>query len=375
MAVTMQNIADLAGVSRPVVSAVLNGNSKLKVASGTRARILELVNKTGYTRNLPACLLNGQTSRSIALFTNPNDIPLFQELRYQITGMVSAYGYRIMHFPIIMPKNTAEIIEDSLQFGIDGIITIDCTSTVLQREINTPMVSLMRDTVAADVKIDLEQGEYEMTRHILEHGHRRLCLIGNSLSYQPGKVAGFRRACAEYNISPKYSTLLDLTWNTTFAEQLERLLYHDRVTAFVCSCDFIAVRLMGYLSHCGIRVPDDIVLGGYDGDMYACSGPCRITTVWQPVVQMGKLAVEILMEKIRTKNFNVLAKPYTLKPVLHLGESCGCKPPPEKTICWERVINTLEGSNNLIKVPPPELIERYQNFQSSESTKDQGDVE
>jgi hypothetical protein len=51
-----------------------------------------------------------------------------------------------------------------------------------------------------------------------------------------------------------------------------------------------------------------------------------------------------------------------LKPGLHIGESCGCKPPLEKTICWERVIISLEGANNLIHVPPPELVESYQNF-------------
>lgn len=362
MAVTMQDIASLAGVSRPVVSAVLNGNSKLKVAPATRARIMELVNKTGYTRNLSACLLNGQTSRSIALFTNPHDIPLYQELRYQITRMASAYGYRILHFPIVMPKNTAEIIEDALQFGIDGIVTIDCIFPLPQREINTPMVSLMRDPVAADIQIDLEAGEYEITRHLLEHGHRRLCLIGNSLSYQAEKVAGFRRACEEYGISPEYSTVLDLTWNSTFAEHLERLLHHDRVTAFACSCDFIAVRLMGYLHGLGIKVPDDVALSGYDGDMYASSGPCRITTMRQPITQMAKLGTELLMDKIRNKTLDALSPPELLKPSLYLGESCGCKPPPEKTICWERVVTTLEGTENLIKVPPPELVERYQNF-------------
>lgn len=375
MAVTMQDIANLAGVSRPVVSAVLNGNSKLKVAPATRARIMELVNKTGYTKNLSACLLNGQTSRSIALFTNPHDIPIFQELRYQVTRMASAYGYRVLHFPIVMPKNTPEIIEDALQFGIDGIVAIDCMHTMPQREINTPMVSLMRDRVAADIKIDLEAGEYELTRHLLGHGHRRLCLIGNSLSYQSGKVAGFRRACEEYDIPPEYSTLLDLTWNHTFAEQLDRLLRHDRVTAFACSCDFIAVRLLGYLNNLGVNVPGDVALGGYDGDMYASSGPCRITTIRQPVARMGKLAVELLMDKIKGKNLDTLPEPRLLKPSLHLGESCGCRPPPEKTICWERVITTLEGADNLIKVPPPELVERYQNFNiEHKKSKDPGNI-
>ncbi len=362
MAITMKDIAELAGVSRPVVSAVLNGNSKLKVAPATRARIMELVNKTNYTKNLSACMLKGQTSRSLAVITNPYYMPIAQELQYQLTRMAAAYGYRILHFPILMSKNTVEIIEDSLQFGIDGIITIDCANVIPQREINTPIISLMRDADGTDIRIDFEAGEYEMTRHLLEHGHCRLCQIGCSMGYQQSKVAGFRRACNEYGVSPDCSALLDLTWNATFAEQLERLLRHDRVTAFVCSSDFIAVRLMGYLAHLGIKVPDDVVLGGFDGDMYACSGPCRVTTVRMPVTEMARQTMELLMDKIKHGNDAAKQKPRFLKSSLHLGESCGCKPPPEKTICWERVILTLDGVDNLIKFPPPELTEHYQSF-------------
>ncbi len=362
MAVTMKDIAELAGVSRPVVSAVLNGGSKLKVAPATRARILDLVNKTGYTRNLSAHLLHGKTSRSIAIFTSPHSIPINQELVYQVNRMVCAYGYRVLQFPMVTAKNAAEIIADSLQFGIDGIVAIDCINTLPQQGINVPVVSLMRNQITADVWIDREDGEYQATRHILEHGHRRLCMIGNGLNFQQEKVAGFRRACEEYEVSPEHSTLLDLTWNTKFAEQLERLLKRDKVTAFVCHSDYIAVRLMGYLARYGIKVPDDVALVGYDGDMYACSGPCRITTVRQPVAKMSKIAMEILMNKIQHKCLELLPTPKVLKPVLHLGESCGCKPPPEKTICWERVIITLEGSGDLIKIPPPELVEQYQDF-------------
>ncbi len=362
MAVTMQDIADMAGVSRPVVSAVLNGNSKLKVAPATRTRIMDLVHKTGYIKNLSACMLNGQSSRSIAVFINPDYLPIYRDLQYQLTLHLTACGYKVLQFPLITPKTEAEIMRDALQFGIDGIISVDCGNMVSQQELQKPMVTLMRDAFAVDAGIDHQYGGYTITKHLLEHGHRKICLIGPSLSAQAQKVAGFRGACEEFGVPLENSQLLDLTWNIRFAEQLERLIRHDGVTGFVASSDYIAVRLIGYLTGRGIKVPDDIAVTGYDGDMYACSGACRITTMRQPMTELARTGVEILMDKIKHERHEPVAEPVLLKASLHLGDSCGCSTPPEKTICWERVFATLEGAECLIKIPPSELTERYQHF-------------
>lgn len=373
MAVTMQDIADLAGVSRPVVSAVLNG-SKLKVAPATRARILELVNKTGYVRSLSARILNGKSIRSVALFVNPDYILIYRELQYQICMYLAAYGYRVLNFPIVTPKTESEILQDSLQFGVDGILSIDCLNMIRHEDIKIPLVTLTHGPPYSEVGVDHEYGGYEITRHLLqEHGHRKVCFIGTGLTWQPSKIAGFRRACDEYNIGPEDSPLLDLTWNAGFAQELEHLIRKQGVTAFAASCDYVAVRLIGYLDGLGIKVPGEVAVTGYDGDMYANSGLCRVTTMCQPMGELARVSVEIMMDKINRQLYRPMEEAVILKPALHLSSSCGCQAPREKTICWERYITTLENANNLIKIPPPELIERYQNFSNHKIHHPQGD--
>lgn len=362
MAVTMQDIAKRAGVSRPVVSAVLNESNQLQVAPTTRMRILDLASEMGYTRNLSARMLKGKTSHSVALFINPRFLLIYRDLQQQITLALRDAGYRALQFPLYEARTTAEIFQDSLQFGLDGIFSIDCPTTVRQAELQTPMVALMRNEVELDAGVDFEKGMHQITRHLLDHGHTRLCLIGASLHFQTAKVAGFRRACEEAGLPPEHTLQLDLTWNERFDTQLRELIEKKRVTAFIASSDYVAVRLMGYLHHhLQLRVPQDIAVTGFDGDMYAVSGPCRLTTIRQPMTELARLGVRLLLEKIRDQRCRPIDPPLLLEPTLHLGDSCGCCTPAEKTIVWEHVPTTLEGSAQFHRMPPPELFERYQN--------------
>lgn len=359
--VTMKDIAALAGVSRQAVQAVLNGSRTVKTSTEKRLQILELVAATGYRPNLPARILNGKSPRTIAIFMSFCQVLIYQELQRSLARYLTANHYRPILFPLQDLSMERSVLADSLQFGLDGIFVIDCMSSVRPGDVTIPMITLAKGGFSEpDVAVCLAQGAYELTRHLqVTHRHRKVALVGLHLIQTTDKYKGFKKACAEHGETDP--PVLCLSWNIHYEKELQALL-ESGVTAFVASNDALARRLIGYLESRGIRVPGQIAVVGFDGDMYSCSGPCRLTTAVQPMRDMAREGMRLMLEKLKAGDCSPTPpeQRVLLRPRLYLGDSCGCKPPPDKTICWEHLPFSPDGANDLIRPPPPEMTERFQ---------------
>ncbi len=356
MATTMKEIAALAGVSRQVVSAVLRGSRTVKFSQKRREQILELVKNMNYRPSIPAMMLNGKPTRTVGFLVTHMHLPIFQELVNGLALTLAAKNYRLYLLPVHTTRLEVETINDFIQHGIDGFLYHSSMEEIRQENYSIPMLSIMGGSDKFDIAVDSEYGQYLAVRHLLAHGHRKISFIGNNLNFQHGKTAGYRRALLEDNIKPEDKWIISLKWNSEFASQIERLIKRDNVTAFAANCDFIAVRLISYLRNNGIKVPDDIAVTGFDGDTYANSCDCRITTIVQPMQELARRSIDLLMKKIEGKKLGLLSKPVLLKPTLHLGDSCGCHVPKNKIIYWEGFPPTIGNMNNFMKPLPRKLL-------------------
>jgi DNA-binding LacI/PurR family transcriptional regulator len=103
------------------------------------------------------------------------------------------------------------------------------------------------------------------------------------------------------------------------------LIRSGKIRAGLCSNDLVAGYLIQMLQFNGIRVPEDFAVIGFDGMSFSEFLKPNLTTVIQPLREIAIAAVKILLQKIEKKELKRTAHPKKLEPLLHVGESCGCK--------------------------------------------------
>jgi DNA-binding LacI/PurR family transcriptional regulator len=182
----------------------------------------------------------------------------------------------------------------------------------LVREVSrsVPLVLLDRRIPGADVDfVGLENhgAMFDMTRYLIEQGHRRIAYITNYEPIQPvqDRVQGYVDAVRGADADGVAETILtippywdDRAW--TVADAVFRLPDGERPTAAVCFTDYTAVRLAERLEYLGLSVPRDVALMGFDDIVPALPNGMGLTTVAQPYERIGNAAVELLMRRIQS---------------------------------------------------------------------------
>lgn len=155
------------------------------------------------------------------------------------------------------------------------------------------------------VEVANEDGQYELTRHLLhDHGLRRLAYVGlvDDSPDVEARFRGFRRACAEAGAEAAAAPALRMPMMTQAeGARAARLLCEgsgDRSEAFVFANDQMAVGALQALERRGLRVPEDVVVTGFDGIPLSRMVRPALTTVRQPMVRMGEEAVDLLVRRL-----------------------------------------------------------------------------
>lgn len=356
--VTMQQIARLAGVSRPAVSAVLNNreNSSIKVSQEKRERILDIARNLKYRPNLAAIQLTGKRDKAVGIVHSCYVFGIHDEMIRRLAIQLRLAGYKSFFVPVTDPRQELETLNELASRGFAGILASYSLVNLKQQDYPMPVVMISENLASYDIGVDLKTGFHTMTRHLLAHGHRRIGFLCSTLKYNALKLEGLREALAEAGIPWKQEYLVELSWNTGFAEQILNLIRKERVTAFAVAGDLLANRFMHWLRRQGLRVPEDIALFGTDGLEAANQGLVPLTTIVQPLDSIARRAVNLLLEKIEQPGRQQSpGKPELIQPLYRISRSCGCPEHQEKTIYWEGIPLTLEHSSPYIEPPPPEL--------------------
>ncbi len=305
--VDLQKIATLAGVSRSTVSRVINDQPN--VNPQVRQRVLQIVRETGYQPNAAARSLRNKPSDIIGLVLN-NTIgglftdPYFPALTQGVYQACSRYNKTLALFL----EGDPEVIFPRLKRRghLDGILlqvstADDCLIKKMQQS-GIPFLVLGRPAVPEVSYIDVDNvsGSYQATLHLIRQKRQRIAAITASLATTTGadRKAGYCRALRERDLPYRPELVAEGDFSEERAYQLMLGLLQHHPDAVFCASDSMARAAARAVLESGLSIPQDVAVVGYDDLPPAVSASPLLTTVRQPISNMGLAAVEILLDRI-----------------------------------------------------------------------------
>jgi DNA-binding LacI/PurR family transcriptional regulator len=306
---TIRDVAASAGVSHQTVSRVLNASPS--VAEPTRARVLAAIQELGYVPSPMARGLTSNRTHSLGVVTDDISDFFFGHMVAGAEAEARRRGYYLMIGSAERDDDERGYLRLMLERRVEGLI-LARTRVPLRGEhllaarcAAVPLVLVGSSRVPGVVVVDVDnrQGGYDATRHLLEQGHRRIAtIIGpEELPSSIARLEGYRQALQEAGV--REDTALEERagdWGVESGEAAAaRLLERGQTfTALFAHNDLIALGAIARLRHADLRVPGDVSVVGYDNLPVAAVVEPPLTTVHQPMHELGALATALLLDQL-----------------------------------------------------------------------------
>lgn len=351
--VTIKTVAVRAGVSIGAASRILRQDPSCRVREATRRRVVAAAGELGYAPNAIAQALRvGQTRLVGILAGGRSSTPARRRKLDAVIRRLIAAGYQVMvesyeH----RPGNLMDLLGELMRMRSCALMVLFGNGPwgdTLPEEVRealvhlaqagTPVVGMDAEVPGDRVTLDRRVGFYRGTRHLIELGHRRIAFLGvlpNSGWYTQARMLGYRQALEEAGLTfdpdlltpgerPSPVAPTRLHWGMELAmELLERC---PDVTALVADDDRLAIGAVKAALRAGRRIPGDLSVIGFDGDIEAEFAAVPITSLAQPVEEMAEIATRFLLERLQPESAGghpPEPRHIWLEPVLEERESCG----------------------------------------------------
>jgi LacI family transcriptional regulator len=314
--VTIREIADRAGVSIATVSRVLNGRGD--VSDETRELVSRVIQENGYSANRSARSLPGGRTGLVA-FLVPLVFPAY--FSYLLAGAAQALSEQSMQIVLSPTMNELErevSVLDRMPGLTDGALIVlpqessEELELLLDRGylfvVLDPLLPL--DARIPSVSAAHTSGADQATRHLLQLGHRRIAHITGPAGWvaTEGRRRGYRAALAAAGILPdpalEVEAIPEIKPGREAAEHLLDL--PEPPTAIAAFNDNIAIGVIQAARARGMTVPEDLSVVGFDDVEHATIVTPALTTVRQPLAEMGRTAVSLLMRLLERQRFETL---------------------------------------------------------------------
>lgn len=309
----MSDVAQLAGVSKATVSLVLSGRASsggIKISEQTQQKVVAAAEHLGYNVNVIARSMSSQHTRTLGLVTYDYGEHGPAVILGGAQSVARAYGYYLMVSSIEGEVSAiAEQISRLDSWRVDGIFIAvaadgDWYRNLVDRlQLHIPVVWLEGAALAPNlnsVGVDNVRGGELAAEHLLSLGHRRIGLIKGPHEWlaTQQRERGWRQALARARIEPGEQAVVEADWTTPggYAAAQYLLERNADLTAIVAQNDALAVGAIHALREGGLRVPEDVSVVGYDDIPLAAYLHPPLTTVRQNLAQVGRLAIELLIE-------------------------------------------------------------------------------
>ncbi|UCE20256.1 MAG: LacI family DNA-binding transcriptional regulator [Gemmatimonadota bacterium] len=312
MSVTIYDVAKRAGVGIGTVSRAINNSGS--IAPRTKEKVLAVVKELGYRPHASARGLARRRTNTIGVVVPFFTGYFFVELLRGIQGEVSKFQYDLILYNVDETNKKEMILRKVLQERkVDGmlLISLEMTNNEVWELRRSRLPIVLVDSYHPDldsVTVENRRGAYVATQHLIRQGHSRIGMIDGHLKSSPARVRleGYKNALRDHDIGfrREYLVISDYVtgedgFNRKAGYQAMKQLLHlgsNRPTAVFVSSDIQAIGAMKAIEEDGLNVPNDMAIVGFDDIELAQY--IGLTTMRQPMFEMGKLAVDRLVECI-----------------------------------------------------------------------------
>ncbi len=300
---SIREVAKLANVSPATVSRVMNGTAN--VDEEKKERVLRAISETGFVPNEVARSLFKKSAKTIGLLVPSIENPFFVQLANAIEKTAEEHGYRM----ILCGTGSAYEKEKSMiqmltSMNADGIIMTTSNPEVkpLIEQCSIPVVITDRQSENISgcdyVHCDHYVGGRLAVKHLLECGCRNIvCMKGSQdISSAKERYEGYRDVCREKGIKEQ-SINCDYDFEEGLKKTEELLEKYPKVDGIIACNDMVAISVYKILHKKGISVPEQIQIVGYDNVNLASLMTPELTTVAQPIEEIGKKAAEMIIDR------------------------------------------------------------------------------
>jgi DNA-binding LacI/PurR family transcriptional regulator len=299
---TIRDVAARAGVSHQTVSRVINDNPQ--VTAATRERVLASIRELGFVPSpLARGLLSNQT-RSLGVVAEDISDHFFARMAAGAEAEARRRGYYLMIGSVEPGDDEAGYLRLMLERRVEGLIvarpSVPLSAEALTAGIPVVAVGVGAHTDVSVVDVDNHQGGYDAAKHLLERGHRRIATIVGPAPWPSAaaRLEGYRQALQEAGADELVEHAADWGLEDGLAAA-SRLLERDAgFTALFAHSDLIALGAIRRLREAGLRVPDDVSVVGYDDLPIADYVEPALTTVHQPMREVGAVAAGLLLDQL-----------------------------------------------------------------------------
>ena len=334
MAVSIKDIAKAAGVSHSTVSRAL-ADSPL-VSTVTKARVQQLAFEMGYSPDAQARSLVMGRTQSIGVVVTTITDPFIAEIVQAVEHTAHDWGYTvILATSSAEPEREIAAVKMLRSKRVDGVIVTSSRVGALYQEhlerLRAPVVLVnshreQSGPYTFSVSVDNRHGGYLATRHLIELGRRRIAYVTGPADHSDdlARLAGYRDALllADLPFDPLLTVPGSGRVDGGEGARPRLLSIEDRPTAAFCYNDMTAIGLIRAARREGLQVPGDLAVVGFDDIPFASYVSPSLTTVAQPVQDIGKRAMEMVRDLLQvSESANCEISNVLVRGVLVIRES------------------------------------------------------
>ncbi|OKO95052.1 Catabolite control protein A [Geobacillus proteiniphilus] len=324
MTVTIYDVAREANVSMATVSRVVNGNPNVKPS--TRKKVLEAIERLGYRPNAVARGLASKKTTTVGVIIPDISSIFFAELARGIEDIATMYKYNIILSNSDQNKEKElHLLNTMLAKQVDGLLFMGGTITdehvaeFQKSSVPIVLAATMGPNEIPSVNIDYEQAAFEAVTYLLEKGNRRIVYVTGPTDdpINQRKLAGYRRALEEHGAPYEEELVIegDNSYDSGLEAYEKMTELAERPTAVFAGTDEMALGIIHSAQDHGVRVPDELEVVGFDNTRLATMVRPRLTTVVQPMYDIGAVAMRLLtkyMNKEQVDN-HIVVLPHRLE--------------------------------------------------------------
>ncbi|MFZ6029827.1 MAG: LacI family DNA-binding transcriptional regulator [Chloroflexota bacterium] len=329
---TIYTIAAKAGVSIATVSRALNNGPR--ISEETRQRILQIARELGYQPSASARSLALNRTEALALILPQISGPYYSEFIRGAESVTRAHHYHLLIYSSFDVDQEDALLR-FLPTRTDGIIvgTYASQNAYIRRLYDRKFPFLLLGHPAPEgctistVRPDNEAGAYRLTRHLIErHGFRQIAFIcgPDYRTHSRERQDGYRRALLESGLPllPQYVAEGDFSEASGYAAAQQLLDLRDAPQAIFAGNDQMAIGVLAAINQCGLRVPEDLAVVGFDDIPAARYLQPSLTTVDLEIFDQGVKAIDLLLAHICDPAAPV--QEIVIPTTLVVRRSCGC---------------------------------------------------